>query len=150
MVRVMDFAEEVGNRQLQLVGPQPAVLVPWRKLMPVAEKEQNVRCLSYDSPASLEERGSERQLAAFPTVKKAHQPRHAESLTCSRVLRRGTRCKTPQERGARTRLFPGLSASNKARTSFGLQRTPRSPAWGFLVREAELLNGSERSAHPWH
>jgi hypothetical protein len=81
MMRVMHFVDEVGNRQLLLVRPQPAGLVPRRKLMPVAEKEQNVGRLGYDSPASLEERGSKRQLAAFPTVEKPHQPRDAESLT---------------------------------------------------------------------
>src|ERR1700741_3012845 len=80
MMRVVDFLDEVGDRELQLVGPQPTVLILRCELMPGAEKEQNIRRLRHDSPARLEERRRKRQLAAFPAVKKAHQPRDAEAL----------------------------------------------------------------------
>ena len=47
--------------------------------MPVAEKEQNIRSLSDDPPACLEERRRKRQLTAFPSGEKAHQPGDTQS-----------------------------------------------------------------------
>jgi hypothetical protein len=56
MMRIVNFDHQVGDRKLQLMRPEFSGLVLRRQPMPLAEEEQDVRDLSDDAVAGLEER----------------------------------------------------------------------------------------------
>lgn len=73
VMRVVDFGDEIGDRQLQLVNPQPAGFVVGREPEPRAEEQQDVRGLPDDYVAGFQERRRERHAFGLRAV---HHPRH--------------------------------------------------------------------------
>src|ERR1700757_685755 len=45
MVGIVDLVDEIGDRQLQLMGPQPTRLIGWCQAVMSAEIEQNISSL---------------------------------------------------------------------------------------------------------
>src|SRR5690606_30032167 len=61
VVRIVNLGDEVRDRQLKLVGPEPSGLVARREPEPPAEKQQNVRRLTDQPTAGFQERRRERR-----------------------------------------------------------------------------------------
>ncbi len=71
MVGVVRLDQEVGDGELQLVGPQPAGIIPWRQTQGVAQEQQDVGALGDQPAAGLQERRRERR-----HVRPLHQRHH--------------------------------------------------------------------------
>ena len=72
MVGVVNLVYKIGDRELQLVGPQPAPLVRRRQAVMSAEIEQDVGGLADDQFLHLEERRRERQVPGAFVAEQAH------------------------------------------------------------------------------
>ena len=77
MVRIVDFLDEIGHRELQLVQPEPVRLQAWRKLQARAEIEQNLGGLCDHQLAGLEERRREGRALLAAAVHHRHHFIHA-------------------------------------------------------------------------
>ncbi len=62
MMGVVSLVHKIGDRQLQLMGPQPARLVRRRQAVVIAEIEQDVGGLTDDQIPGFQERRRERQM----------------------------------------------------------------------------------------
>ncbi len=116
VVGVVDLDDEVGDRELQLVRPQPHGLVARREPMARAEKEQDVRGLADDELAALEERRRERRMLDALAVEKASSSRACRSCRACAPRRRSPR-RSPRARGGRTRRAPVSWASSTIRSA---------------------------------
>jgi hypothetical protein len=61
MMRIVDLAEEVGDRELELMRPQRSGRVARREAEPAAEEQQDVRRLADDPASGAQERRRERR-----------------------------------------------------------------------------------------
>ena len=110
MMRVMNLNQEIRDRELQLVHPQTATLVPRRESMTSAEKQQDVGRLANDEPTGLQKRRCERRMRDAFAVQKAHQRRDTEALAalaCNiHVVRASVLEREPHELAATLDLWP--------------------------------------------
>jgi hypothetical protein len=63
-MRVVDFVDEIGDRQLQLMRPQPAGLGGRRQPMLSAEVKEDIGGLPDQQPASFQKRRGEWRVGA--------------------------------------------------------------------------------------
>ena len=61
---IVNFDDEIGERELQLMRPQPAGFRARREIVPLAEEQQDIGGLADDELAGLEERRREQVDAA--------------------------------------------------------------------------------------
>src|SRR5690242_11607029 len=80
MVGVVNLVHKIGDRELQLVGPQPARLVRRRQAVMSAEIEQNVGGLADDQLLRLQEGRRERQMLDALAAEQAHHRSLATGL----------------------------------------------------------------------
>ena len=76
---VVHFLQEIGDGELQLVGPQPSGLVLQREAQPRAEEQEDVGGLRDQLPARLEDGRRERRASDPRVVENVHQCRHAHA-----------------------------------------------------------------------
>ena len=62
MMSVVRFVDEVGQRELELVRPQAPCFVLRREVVVLAEKQQDIRGLTDQALAGLQERWRERRI----------------------------------------------------------------------------------------
>src|SRR3546814_1353433 len=76
-MRVVNFRHEIGDRELQLVSPQPTGLAGWGEAVAGAEKQQNIRRLSDDPFAGLEKGRREMRPLDRLAIEKLQERGHA-------------------------------------------------------------------------
>src|SRR5262249_27156030 len=62
MVRIIDLLDDIGNRELDLMRPQPAVFIGWRKSDSPTQIQQDRSGVADDDPAIAQERRGERDM----------------------------------------------------------------------------------------
>ncbi len=80
VMRVVNLVDEVGDRQLELMRPEPAVVVVRRQPQPGAEIQQDVRGLADRHLAVLQKRRRERRSFDARAGQHALQRRHAAAF----------------------------------------------------------------------
>ena len=84
MVRVVRFGHEIGDRELQLVRPEPSAAAFGRETVTLAKEEQDIGRLSDEQLAGLQERWRERRLRDAIVVE--HGQHDVLSAVCSRNI----------------------------------------------------------------
>src|SRR5690606_16658757 len=77
VMRVVRLLDEVGDGELELVGPEPARLVRRGKAVPAAKIEEDVRGLADEEPAGLEKGWCEGRALDPAAVEEAQHRAHA-------------------------------------------------------------------------
>ena len=77
---VVDLEHEVGEGELQLMGPQLAAGIARREPEPRPEKQEDVRGLSDEPAAGFQKRRRKRGTREFGAVEELDQRRHAAAL----------------------------------------------------------------------
>ncbi len=77
MMRIVYFADPIGDGELQLVRPQTHGLAFWRKAQARPEVEEDIRGLRDQKFAGFEKRRRERRMFDRAVFHQAHHRRHA-------------------------------------------------------------------------
>ena len=95
MMGVVNLNYEIGDRELQLVRPEPSRLVAGREFQTRPEIEQNIRGLGDDELAGFEERRRKGRTRDALAVEELHHRRHAAFAgpAMSRVGRAKAACR---------------------------------------------------------
>jgi hypothetical protein len=80
VVGVVRFANEIGERELELVCPEPAGRVAWCETKARPEEEQDVGRLTDDLPAGFQKRRRERRPFDVLAFEMLRERRHAAAL----------------------------------------------------------------------
>ena len=135
VVRVMRFVDNIGNRQLQLMRPQPPGLIARREAMAATQVEQDVRGLRDQHSPSLRKGGAKGGCARRLRPSVAASPRRRRGHAQHRHIRP----RTAPKRDGRIRRAPGSSANNRAHNHARLLQA------GSFARDLDRRTGRRAS-----